>query len=286
MSQRRTVTFAGSGGVSLVGSEAGEGPLVLLLHGGGQTRHSWDRTLDRLVTAGYQPLSLDQRGHGDSDWAPPGHYDFNSYRDDVRAVLAQLPERPAVVGASLGGVAGLLALAAEPDGGLGRARCLVLVDIVPGMNMAGVQRIHDFMASAPDGFASLDEAAEAIAGFRGGSRPRPASTRGLAKNLRLHADNRYRWHWDPNVLTGFSDTERERHRILSEAARLVAVPTLLVRGAQSDVVGDEGTRELAELIPQVQVANIAEAGHMVAGDSNDVFSEAIIAYVGAHATVG
>jgi non-heme chloroperoxidase len=278
------IEFVGRDGNRLAADVAGEvaDPPVILLHGGGQTRHSWDRTLDQLVAGGCSALSLDMRGHGDSGWAPSGNYDFNAYRGDVRAVLEQLPERPAIVGASLGGVAALLTLGAEPDGGAALARCLVLVDVVPRMQDAGVRRVQEFMSSAPDGFASLDEAADAIAQYRP-NRPRPTSLDGLAKNLRLHPDSRYRWHWDPKVLSGFRGTEEERRREMADAARGVAVPTLLVRGAQSDVVGDEGTRELAELIPHVRVANIAEAGHMVAGESNDVFSEAIIAYVRDHA---
>ena len=284
MGTSRTITVEGADGVRLAGTLAGEGPLVLLLHGGGQTRHSWDRTLERLVVAGHTALSLDLRGHGDSDWAPPtSGYDFASFRAEFRAVLERLPEPPAVVGASLGGVAAMLALGADMDGGRGLARCLVLVDVVPRMEDTGVRRIQQFMRSAPDGFGSLDEAADAIAAYRP-DRPRPRSLDGLAKNLRLHSDNRYRWHWDPRILEGFGGTEEERHREMADAARGVSVPTLLVRGTHSDVVGDAGTEELAELIPHVQVADIAEAGHMVAGDSNDVFSEAIIDFVREHAT--
>jgi pimeloyl-ACP methyl ester carboxylesterase len=282
MSKSRAITLLGADGARLAATTSGDGPLVLLLHGGGQTRHSWDRTCQRLSAAGFRALSLDMRGHGDSSWAPAGGYDLTNYRDDVRAVLDQLPEPPAIVGASLGGVAAMLALGDHPDGGVGLARCLVLVDVVPRMEDAGVRRIKQFMASAPDGFASLDEAADAIARFRPG-RPRPRSLNGLAKNLRLHADNRYHWHWDPAVLDGFRGTDAERHRILAEGARGVVVPTLLVRGRQSDVVGDEGTRELAALIPHVRVAEIPAAGHMVAGDNNDVFSDAILTFVRDHA---
>lgn len=281
MPEHRSITLLGADGVQLTGTIAGDGPLVLLLHGGGQTRYSWDRTLDRLVAAGCTGLALDMRGHGDSGWARPGGYDFDDYRDDIRAVLAQLPQPPAIVGASLGGVAAMLALGADANGGAGLARCLVLVDVVPQMQDAGVRRIKQFMLSVQDGFASLDEAADAVAQYRVG-RPRPRSLDGLAKNLRLYPDNRYRWHWDPLILDGFEDNPAERHRVLADAARRVTVPTLLVRGAHSDVVGDEGTRDLAALIPHVQVAQIADAGHMVAGDSNDAFSVAIIAYVREH----
>jgi pimeloyl-ACP methyl ester carboxylesterase len=278
LTEHRSITLRGADNVRLAGTLAGEGPPVLLLHGGGQTRHSWNRIIDRLVAAGYSALSIDLRGHGDSGWAPAGGYDLSDYRGDVRVVLSQLADPPAIVGASLGGVSAMLALGADPCGGVGLASCLVLVDVVPRMENAGVSRIRQFMRSAPDGFASLDDAAEAIAQYRS-DRPRPRSLDGLAKNLRLHPDNRYRWHWDPNILDGFRGSESERHRILADAARGVAVPTLLVRGAQSDVVGDDGTRELAALIPHVEIAQIADAGHMVAGDSNDVFGDAIVHYV-------
>lgn len=283
MSERESITLLGAERLRLAGTIAGDGPLVLLLHGGGQTRHSWDRTVDRLVAAGYRALSLDLRGHGGSGWAPPGRYRLNDYRDDIAAVLDHLPEAPAVVGASLGGVATMLALGADPAGGAGLARCLVLVDVVPKLEDAGLRRVEQFMTSAPEGFASLDEAADAIARYRPG-RPRPSSLDGLAKNLRLHPDNRYRWHWDPLVLDGITDDEADRHRVLADAARRVAVPTLLVRGGQSDVVSDEGTRELAALIPDVRVAEISGAGHMVAGDNNDLFGAAILPYLREHLT--
>lgn len=283
MSERESITLLGAEHLRLAGTIAGDGPLVLLLHGGGQTRHSWDRTVDRLVAAGYRALSLDMRGHGESGWAPPGRYRLNDYRDDIAAVLDHLPEAPAVVGASLGGVATMLALGADPAGGARLARCLVLVDVVPKLEDAGLRRVEQFMTSAPEGFASLDEAADAIARYRPGW-PRPRSLDGLAKNLRLHPDNRYRWHWDPLVLDGMTDDEADRHRVLADAARRVAVPTLLVRGGQSDVVSDEGTRELAALIPDVRVAEISGAGHMVAGDNNDLFGAAILPYLREHLT--
>ncbi len=256
----------------------GSGPTVLLLHGGGQTRHSWDRTAMRLADAGYTAVAVDLRGHGDSSWSPDGAYGVRAYEQDVRQVLDQLDDpRPAIVGASLGGAIGLTLLGHDQDGGVSLARCLVLVDITPRLEDEGTSRIRDFMTSAPDGFASLDEAADAVAAYIPG-RPRPRSTAGLAKNLRLHADNRYRWHWDPRIMLGFDRDEVQIQ--LVAAARNVRVPTLLVRGGRSDVVGEQGRQELAELIPHARFAEVANAGHMVAGDSNDPFTGQILEFLG------
>src|SRR6266540_6176398 len=98
-------------GVRLAADARGEtgDPIVLLFHGGGQTRHSWHGTADALAAAGWYAISVDLRGHGDSEWSADGSYDAMNFADDVLAVVAQLPSRPALVGASLGGVASLLA---------------------------------------------------------------------------------------------------------------------------------------------------------------------------------
>lgn len=263
-------------GIELVASQRGSGPRVLLLHGGGQTRHSWDRTAERLAAHGYTAIAVDMRGHGESGWSPDGVYGVYPFARDLRALLDRFDDRPAVVGASMGGVAGLLALGDEPDGGVSLARCLVLVDVTPRMEPDGIERIRGFMNSAPDGFASLDEAADAVAAYLPG-RPRPGSTAGLAKNLRLRA-GRYHWHWDPLMMDGFTD-QQELHALLTERARNIRVPSLLVRGARSDVVSEQGMQELVTLIPHVRLSEVGGAGHMVAGDSNDPFSTGIIEFL-------
>ncbi|WP_375476506.1 alpha/beta fold hydrolase [uncultured Jatrophihabitans sp.] len=274
----RQLRFAGADGGTLVADAVGHGPPVVLLHGGGQTRRSWRRTAAELAAAGHTAVSVDLRGHGDSDWAADGRYGVDNNVRDLRAVLDQLDQRPALVGASMGGIAALMLLGGEPDGGLALASALVLVDVTPRLEEKGLERIRGFMQSAPDGFASMDEAADAVASYLPG-RPRPRTTQGLAHNLRRQADGRWHWHWDPRLLEQLPDNDEARHRMLVAHARQVRAPTLLVHGGRSDVVSAAGVRELRELMPHAVVAEIGDARHMVAGDDNDAFTAQIVDFL-------
>lgn len=261
------------GGVALVGDEwrpPGEDRgAVLLLHGGGQRRHSWRRTGERLTKLGWRAYALDSRGHGDSGWAPNGDYSVTALVDDLAAVVNDLNEQPVVVGASMGGLTALIGQGERGD----LARALVLVDVVARMEPVGVERVHSFMTSAPRGFASLEEAAEAIAAYNP-RRSRSVNPEGLRKNLRQGKDGRWHWHWDPVLVRRGNDPEHlnQLHERAREAARHVDVPTLIIRGAESDVVSDAGSAEMLDLIPHARELQIPSTGHMVAGDDNDVFT--------------
>jgi non-heme chloroperoxidase len=184
------------------------------LHGGGQTRHAWGRTGERLGRAGYFAIAYDARGHGDSDWSADGDYSFDALAADLACVIAALGvRRPALIGASLGGATSLVAIGEE----LVDAHALILVDIVPYAEPAGVNRIRTFMTQHPNGFGSLEEVADAIAVYRP-SQSRQRNLGGLAKNVRLDNDGRYRWHWDPNFLARPTDPHA-RHARLADAAR-------------------------------------------------------------------
>jgi pimeloyl-ACP methyl ester carboxylesterase len=241
---------------------------VLLLHGGGQRRHSWHHTGERLARAGWSAYAFDARGHGESGWAPGGDYSASASVDDAQAMIEFIGEAPVMVGASMGGMTTLIG---EGERGP-MSRGIVLVDIVARVEPQGVARIQSFMSSAPDGFATLEEAAEAIAAYNP-HRPRPRSPEGLRKNLVQHDNGRWYWHWDPAFLQLDSEPVREiRQERAQRAAKNISVPTLLVRGAHSDIVSDEGLREMRELIPHAESVEVSSAGHMIAGDDNDVFT--------------
>jgi non-heme chloroperoxidase len=271
-------TFTGFQNLSLCADVGGlaEAPPVILLHGGGQTRHSWGRAARRLAQAGFHTLSMDLRGHGESGWAADGDYSTDAFISDLNAVIDTLEQPPILVGASLGGATALLAMG---EAETVRARALVLVDVVPRMSPEGVKHIRDFMTGSPEGFANLDEAAAAVSRYIP-NRAKPSSNEGLLKNLRLNDDGRYYWHWDPAFqANGARERLTDLYSRMENAASRVHAPTLLVRGRQSDVVSEEGARLLLELIPHAEYVDIEGAGHMVAGDRNDVFNDAIESFL-------
>lgn len=270
-----TRVFGSTDGVSIVGDVGGpEGaPTVLLMHGGGQTRHSWSGAMKSLVEQGYRVINYDARGHGDSSWAEGGAYDLGDRVDDVRAVLGTTRAPFALVGASLGGATAIHAVAS----GL-QASAVIMVDIVPDPEPLGIGRIADFMNSHLEGFADLDEAVDAVAAYNP-ERPRPKDGAGLMRNLRLRDDGRLYWHWDPRILKDPVGQKALIRRSAEVAAAAEPPPILLVRGLHSDVVSDAGVASFRALMPDLEVVDVAGAGHMVAGDRNDVFNAGVIEFL-------
>ncbi len=269
-----------------------DGPPVVLFHGGGQTRHSWQHTATALAADGWRTYNADLRGHGQSAWASDGDYSLDGFSSDVRAIARTVTERdpqhrlPALVGASLGGVSSLAAIA-ETDEPV--ASALVLVDVAPHIERGGADRIGAFMLEHMDeGFADLDAVADAIAVYNP-HRPRPSNLDGLKKNLRRKDDGRWYWHWDPKFIRGVRSSPDETRSIvdpdrLDAAASIIAargLATLLVRGRQSDLLSEEGAQAFLALVPQAQFVDVANAGHMVAGDRNDLFNDAVVAFLDA-----
>ena len=265
-------------------------PAILMMHGGGQTRHSWDGAARQLASRGNVVVTVDARGHGDSDWVPSKNYRFRDYCADLRQIAPQIASQfsagnqpPVVVGASLGGLSALLAQKrSDDDDDQQLFSAIVLVDITPRMQSSGVDRILGFMSKdMRSGFADVSEAADAIAAYLP-NRARPRSLEGLSKNLKQSEDGRWYWHWDPafvdgpNSIMSYGTTRLED---LLEAARQITVPTLLVRGAKSELVTEEAANEFLEHAPHAKYVDVSDAGHMVAGDRNDVFASAVIEFL-------
>lgn len=268
-----------------------DGPPVLLLHGGGQNRAAWKGSVQSLSALGYRVIALDARGHGDSEWATDGDYDMATMARDLLAVIEQLElERPAVVGASLGGITALEAHALTNHSNIFSA--VVLVDIAPKVEEEGSRRVVGFMSAHPNGFATLEAAAAAIAEYNP-HRPPPRNTDGLSKVLRRGEDGQWRWHWDPQFIAGHAEamrTDPERWQIerqlradrLHASAGALRAPLLLIRGLLSDLVSDETVALLRAAAPNAEYVDVRGAGHMVAGDNNDAFTSAVARFLDHH----
>lgn len=268
--------FIGKGGLALAADRHGpaDGAAVLLLHGGGQTRHAWGATARMLAERGYHAIAMDLRGHGDSGWSAEGDYGLTSFGADVTAAMESLGRPVVLVGASLGGMASLLASAkAEP----GQVRALILVDITPVPRPSGADGIRGFMSASPNGFADLDEAADAVAAYLP-HRRRPRDPQGLMKNLRWR-DGRLHWHWDPAFIEATFQDRTISGNVMVDAARAIDAPVLLVRGEDSELVHPEDVVAFLELMPGAQVVTVPGARHMVAGDQNTQFGAALLDFL-------
>jgi pimeloyl-ACP methyl ester carboxylesterase len=270
--------FAGADGLELAATAAGgDGQPLLLAHGFGQTRQSWAGSQRRLADAGYPSLAWDMRGHGASGRNPADRrYATEQFVGDQHAAAARLQRAPVLIGASMGGLTGLLAQAARPT-----FAGLVLVDVTPRWESAGVQRIHDFMTAFPAGFDSYDHAAQVIADYLPQRRARktPAQLRHL---LRSDRDQRLQWHWDPRLLAEFMADSEHLQDTIAEAATRIEIPVLLISGGRSDLVSDATVAHFLELVPRAQHVRLPEATHMLAGDDNDGFTDTLLAFLRAH----
>ena len=280
-SRPQTVQFSGVDGVALVADEwnrdadaAADRPTILMLHGGGQNRFSWKNTGQILADQGFHVVAIDARGHGDSDRAPEADYAIETLTADIMQVLEAIAGPVVLIGASMGGLTGILAAhRAGPE----KVARLILVDVVPRFEKTGSARIRDFMASGIDGFESLEQAADAVAAYLP-YRTKPRSPEGLRKNLRLR-DGRWYWHWDPAFMTKPGDDPELRTENFEQAAVDLTIPILLIRGKLSDVVSPEGVRHFLAEVPNAEFVELSDAGHTAAGDDNDAFSAAVVAFV-------
>lgn len=276
------LTFAGHGGLRLAADAFGPSasPPVLLLPGGGQTRHSWRRVAETLAQKGHRAIALDLRGHGESGWAPEGGYSADAFVGDVVAVAEALAGAgdapPVIVGASLGGLSAAVAAGEHPAMPL---RALVLVDIVPHARAEGIAKIRGFMSAGRDGFDSPEQAAASVSAYLPHRPPRTAES--LAPNLRRREDGRWYWHWDPRFHAA-GEQRREQDgfpRRMAAALPKILAPTLLVTGLRSEVVDEEGVARFRALAPRAEWVGVRDAAHMVAGDANTAFTDSILSFL-------
>ncbi len=282
-----TAHFKGAEGNRIVADVYGDtGSPVLLLHGGGQTRHSWRGAALTVARSGRIAVTVDLRGHGDSEWVSSGKYRNIDFAADIRSLALELARqhgaRPVVVTASYSGITSLLAEGAHrKTTGQYLLAGFFIIDMALTNETEGARKVTEFMlAHAREGFATVEEAADTVAAYLG--RPRPKNPRGLQKNLRQGPDGRWRWHWDPRFMEGPFNINSDRDAIdadMRAAARDTLLPVLMVRGESSDVMLEEHIHEFQKAAPRVRYVNVSGAHHMVVGEENDQFTQALTGFL-------
>ncbi|WP_422342742.1 alpha/beta fold hydrolase [Parasphingorhabdus sp.] len=266
-----TIRLEGDG-LELVGSAYGdpEDPPVLFFHGGGQSRNAWLGSAKKVAVAGFYGVSIDLRGHGDSDWAKDGQYHLEDFGRDVEKLVQQFDRPVTLVGASRGGQSALVGGSRQPK----HVRLIMLADVSPDMQDEGIDGIRAFFAEGAKGFESLDQAADSLAKHLG--QKRIADPRKLAGSMRRDTEDRWQWRWDPATGNAeFLHPPSENESLLAAAAR-VKSPLVMVRAELSHVLTDEGVDNFKKLAPQLEIMLARGVGHMFTADRNDGFATKLL----------
>jgi pimeloyl-ACP methyl ester carboxylesterase len=237
-------------------------PPVVCLHGGGQTAYMWEE-LGAALGPTHHVFAPDLPGHGDTD--PVDEMDRRSLADTIPPLLDEFGiECAAFVGASLGGIVSLTLAADRPR----LVAAIALIDIGHRLEDEGVNRIIDFMTKH-ESFASPEEAAVEVAEYL--PHRRQVNADNLRRNLRELPDGRWVWkHMFARRLRGAQAPAggwRELVAGMGDEAKTLTCPVLVLRGAASDVLSNEGAEEIASLIPDARLATVGGAGHHAAGDN-------------------
>jgi pimeloyl-ACP methyl ester carboxylesterase len=235
---------------------------ILFLHGGALTAHTWDLCCLALRDE-FHCLALDQRGHGDTDWAPDADYSIGAQREDIRGFADRLGlDRFVLVGQSMGAINGLAFAVTHPE----RLSALVMIDAGPEVRRRGSSRIREFVngGEKPE---TLEEIIERALSFNPRRDPQ-ILRRSLMHNLRPQPDGSWSWKYDRSRFQRLDqDTHLAERRRLADNLANVTCPALVVRGAESDVFHQDDAERLAKNFPDGRQITIAQAGHTVQGDN-------------------
>jgi pimeloyl-ACP methyl ester carboxylesterase len=279
----RSIRLRGADGLTLHAlqwSEAGVG--MLLLHGFGNEAHVWDDLCPALAPY-YRTIALDQRGHGDSDADPESRYDSASMARDVDAVAGALAlERLVLIGHSMGGRVAMRFAGGNP----GRMAGLILVDTGPDLDPRGTTRIRLEVGRRSPTFQSPAEYEALLAQLYPAARAETLARR-ARHELRRRPDGLYGRKLDPGLTRArdsVSEEERraragEESKALWEALARVPCPTLVVRGAASDVLDAETAERMVNTAPKASLVEIPRAGHSVMIDNPEALRDAVTGFV-------
>ena len=248
-------------------------PTILMLHGGGQQAHSWD-FISLPLSEQWHILALDQRGHGDSDWAADGDYSIEAHQSDLDGFIAALGLRDFhLIGHSMGGRNSYVWAARHP----GTLRSLVIVDTGPVAQSRGRDRIQNFR-ELPDELDSFEEFAARVQEYTGRSREQTLGA--LQYSIRQRPDGKWSWKYDKLLRTPGRQSPAWSEEQLWAAVSKIDCPTLITRGGDSDIFADETMQRMQQVIPNCAAVTIPAAGHLVAGDNPAAFLTAVREFYG------
>jgi len=253
--------------------DVGAPPLVLL-HGVTGHARTWDRLASELAPR-WRVIAIDQRGHGDSGVAPDGDYRTAPMADDLAAVANHLGlGRFTLLGLSMGGRVALAYGGANAE----RLERLVIVDIGPDIHPPGLERIRGMMAGAPERIESEAHALDIVR--RANPLYDDAELRHrVAHSLKPTADGGLTWKYDRALREMMRGGGRRDPVDLWEPLPRITCPTLIVRGALSDILSPEIAKRMLEALPDGRLVEVAGAGHTVPGDQPDAFARAVRAFI-------
>jgi len=244
-------------------------PPLLCLHGITQTAHSWDEVATDLA-ADYRVLCFDQRGHGDSDWAPGGDYTRQTQAADLDAITDALGLRQFILaGMSMGGINSITFTARHPE----KVRALIIVDVSPEIQVKGVENIRSFI-QAPDELDTFEAFVERAHQFNPRRSLENIRSR-LSHNLKQLPSGKWTWKYDKALRAGERSFQASALQNLWDDVRLIRCPTLIIKGGESDILSAESATKLQAAIPGSRLAIVPGAGHSVMGDNPAAFVGAV-----------
>ena len=243
-------------------------PAVLMLHGSSQQAHSWD-FISLALSDQYHVIALDQRGHGDSDWAAEGDYSIEAYQRDIDGfVLACGLKAFVLIGHSMGGRNSYIWASRHSK----TLKGLVIVDTGPETHRRGQDRIGQFR-ELPDELDSFEEFAQRIQEYTGRSQEQVLGA--LKYSIRQRSDGKWTWKYDKIMRTPGRSEPGWTPQQLWECVDRIDCPTLVVRGSRSDLFPVETMQRMQEAIADCTTATISGAGHLVQGDNPADFVTAV-----------
>jgi esterase len=235
-------------------------PLIVMLHGGSQQAHSWD-FVSLPLSEYYHIIALDQRGHGDSAWAADGDYSLEGHQKDIDGFVSALGlENFNLIGHSMGGRNSYVWASRNSD----KLRSLTIVDTGPEAQHRGRNRIQNFR-ELPDELDSFEDFASRVQEYTG--RTREQTLGALKYSIRQRSDGKWTWKYDKLLRTPGQQSPQWTSEQLWEAISKISCPTLVIRGGDSDIFGNETMEKMSQVIPHCSTVTVPNAGHLVAGDN-------------------